>query len=94
MPVISIIRPAAEDQHLYDAIRRKIDLDRNHPDGLIVHAAGKIDGAWQIVNIWESADYAEQWERQTLLPAVTEVAADAAGRREVRTFPLHHLITP
>lgn len=94
MPVISIIRPPMEDQQFYDAILQRIDLDRNHPDGLIVHAAGEIEGAWQIVNIWESAEYAERWERETLLPAATEIAAEAAGRRVVRTFPLHHLITP
>jgi hypothetical protein len=94
LPVISIIQPAVEDHHVYDAVRHKIDLDKNHPDGLILHAVGEIDGAWRIINIWESADYAERWERDTLVPAAREILGEAASRRVVKTFGLHHLITP
>lgn len=36
------------------------DLERSHPDGLILHAAGRTEEGFRIIEVWESE---EAWYR-------------------------------
>jgi len=92
--VISIIRSSPiSDRQAYEALVEKLDLDHKHPLGLLFHAAGEVEGAWQIVDVWYSAEYAERFERDTLEPALQELTgkAEAGGAKR---YELHHLVTP
>ena len=73
-----------------------MDVDTNPPQGLIVPAAGEVDGKWRS-DVWESqADY-ERFREERLMPAVIqtmgEVAA-AAGPPPQESFEVKHIVNP
>lgn len=41
------------------------------PPGLILHAAGEVDGRWQAVSVWESRETIETFRDERVHPAVT-----------------------
>jgi hypothetical protein len=77
---------------VYDAIAAELDLDRQHPLGLIIHGATKTGDTFEIAQVWESADYAHRYDAEKLKPALE--AAGAPLDAEIAVFELHHLVTP
>jgi len=90
MAILRISRRQA-GRELYDAAAARIDLDRRHPLGLIMHSAAEIDGAMLVAQVWESEEYLRRYEEEHLRPVLEAVGApmDAA----VSIFELHHLVT-
>ena len=68
----------------YETVSNAIGPDDNPPEGLIVHAAGEVDGKWQSVSVWESQEAYERFRDDRLFPAVRQTLGDSAieaGRR-------------
>jgi hypothetical protein len=80
------------DRETYDAIGAKLDLDRQHPLGLIMHGAMESGGRMQIAQVWESEAYARRYDEELLKPALQAVGAPLDA--EMAVFELHHLVTP
>jgi hypothetical protein len=80
------------DWATYDAINARLDLERRHPLGLIMHGAAEVDGVVQIAQVWDSEEYARRYDEEILKPALEEVGARVDP--EVTVFELHHLVTP
>jgi len=80
------------DRSTYDALRERLDIDHQHPLGLILHGAAEVDGEMQVAQIWESGWYARRFDEDILAPALSEVGAP--GDAEVAVFQLEHLVTP
>jgi hypothetical protein len=80
------------DRETYDAIDAKLDLDRQHPLGLIMHGAMEAGGRMQIAQVWESESYARRYDEELLKPALQAVGAPLDA--EMAVFELHHLVTP
>ena len=79
MAYMRIVRPqAAVDIETYDAINGELEVETRHPVGLIMHAAGEMDGAWQIVEVWESEEYARRFDAERLEPAIEAVTGPPA----------------
>jgi hypothetical protein len=76
----------------YDALRVELDIDRNHPLGLIMHGASEENGVIQVAQIWESAEYARRFDEDILAPALR--AHRAPLEAEIQVFELQHLVTP
>jgi hypothetical protein len=76
----------------YDAISAHMRLDEDPAEGLILHAAGFDGGKFRMVEIWESPELAQRFERERLLPAVREVVADGAAPPTTHSYELHNLI--
>jgi hypothetical protein len=66
------------------------------PDGLIVRAAGEVDGRWKSVAIWESKDAYERFVEERLLPALREAFGDEAmaGPPREESFEAKHMMGP
>ena len=65
------------------------------PDGLMVHAAGEVDGLWRSVSIWESKEAFERFRNERLLPVVAQVHGDevvGAGPPPSEWFEVKHLL--
>jgi hypothetical protein len=63
---------ATPDQ--YDEVDKKLDIDNNPVEGLIVHTAEDIGGGkMRVVDVWESADKLEAFTNGPLMEAMTEV---------------------
>ena len=65
------------------------------PAGLIISAAGEVDGTWKAVNIWESKEAYERFLQERLIPAVPEVRGEevlAAGPPPTEWFEVKRTI--
>jgi quinol monooxygenase YgiN len=78
----------------YDAISDRMRLDDDPAEGLIVHAAGFSGGKFRMIEIWESPELEQRFERERLLPAVQEVVRDGAAPPVTHSYELHNLIAP
>ena len=76
----------------YDAISASVDIEHQHPRGLIMHAASDEGRATQIAQVWDSEEYARRYDEELLIPALR--AAGVSLDAEVAVFELHHLVTP
>ena len=72
---------ATTDQ--YDEVERRLDLDNNKPDGLLIHTAADIgDGMLRVVDVWESAEQFNAFNEGTLMPIVVEVMGEPPAETE------------
>jgi hypothetical protein len=80
------------DRETYETMRAMLDIDRQHPLGLIMHGASEVDGTMQVAQIWDSAEYARRFDEELLKPVLQ--AVDAPLDAEITVFELEHLVTP
>ena len=76
----------------YDAINAEVDIEHRHPLGLIMHGASELGGSVQIAQVWDSEEYAQRFDEETLEPALRAVGAPLDA--EITIFQLEHLVTP
>ena len=77
----------------YQDLRLRIDIDRVHPLGLIMHGASEAEnGVVTVAQIWDEDSYAERFDEDILRPALEEL--DLPLSADVKVFPLQHLVTP
>jgi hypothetical protein len=86
------IRSRAITPESYDAAIAKLDLDHQHPLGLIMHGASEVDGGMQVAEVWESAEHARRYDDEILRPALEAINAPLDAESAV--YELHHLVTP
>lgn len=101
MPVASIqeFKIEGDDRSTtnYDALSRRLDLENNAPEGLIVHSAGwdEDGGVFRIYGIWESREHHERFMRERLQPILQEGPAnpDSNGPPDrENTYELHEVV--
>jgi hypothetical protein len=80
------------DRDTYETLRAMLDIDRQHPLGLIMHGASEVDGTMQVAQIWDSEEYARRFDEEILKPLLE--AVDAPLEAEMISFELEHLVTP
>jgi hypothetical protein len=95
MAIIRIVRPPMVTAETYDAVNASAGIDENPPEGLLMHTAGKVDGQWQIVDVWESEEHAQRFNAERLAPAIEAVMGGAPpGPPPTTAYELHRLIRP
>lgn len=92
MTILRIINRGL-DREAYSAVVARLNLDQDHPLGLIMHGAAEVDGTVQVAQIWESAWYAQRFDEERLNAALHAVGARVEAT-DMTMFELHHLITP
>ena len=76
----------------YDRIDQAIP---DEPEGLIVHTASEKDGRIRVVDIWESKDAYQRFERETLMPAIQGVVeAPQGGPPPMDEFEIYNIRRP
>jgi hypothetical protein len=82
----------------YDAVNAALATRGMPPDGLIVHTGAMVDGALQVLDIWESREQAETFFAGRLNDALVEVLGAetlAAGPGPSRTYvEVHDIVVP
>jgi hypothetical protein len=91
MAVLRLARWAVSEE-VYDAVAAEMQLHTQHPIGLIMHSASHIDGELQVMQVWDSVEYAVRFEEDVLEPALR--ASGVTGPGEVHLYELHDLVTP
>jgi hypothetical protein len=95
MAVVRIVQPPMITAEIYDRVNAEMKIEDSPPEGLIVHTAGELDGVFQIVDVWESAEHAERFDRDRLAPAVAEVVGMTQPEGPpTRAYELHKLVRP
>jgi hypothetical protein len=83
-------KDAAPGTDNYDAIKAKLDVENNPPDGMIAHTAGRdSSGVWRIFDIWESREQAQRFYEQRLMPIVQELMSQRGEDMSPPTRPTH-----
>ncbi len=80
------------DRGTYEKLRVRLDIDHQHPLGLIMHGMSEAGGVVRVAQIWESDWYAERFDEEILGPALADVGVQ--GQATITVFPLEHLVTP
>jgi hypothetical protein len=77
---------------MYDAVHTET---MKHPaDGLVMHLARKVDGGFQVIEVWESKEQHDRFSAEVVGPIVVRLAgADAAGPAP-EEFDVHTLVVP
>jgi heme-degrading monooxygenase HmoA len=83
----------AENREIYEAVARQANMAADRPAGLVLHSAGETEsGAVRIVDVWESAEHAEAFQRDRLFPAMREVGhAGPDGPEPERYEPFDYI---
>ena len=95
--VVHISRGGSMTQETYEQISAEMGTEQDPPTGLIAHTAGPVDGVWQVVDIWESADAKERFEQDRLMPAISALygpEALAEGQPESTMYEASHTLIP
>ena len=53
----------------YESIHTYLDVQVDPPEGLILHAAGPVEGGWAMLDVWESHEAFERFAETHALPA-------------------------
>jgi hypothetical protein len=80
------------DWAMYDAIAAEVDIEHEHPLGLIMHGAAQVGGTVQVAQVWDSEEYARRFDEERLTPALHALGAPLDA--EITIFELRHLVTP
>ena len=79
---------------IYDEVASQVQIATDHPEGLIMHAAGEFDGEWLIVEVWDSEQYALQFDAERVQPAIKAVTGTRPPSPQSSNSELHLLVTP
>lgn len=75
----------AASRNAYEAIDRLLDLTSNRPTGMLMHTASEnADGSVLLVDVWESDDAMDLFEKERLFPAL-EAGGQGAAMQEPPT---------
>ncbi|HZS25553.1 MAG TPA: hypothetical protein VFA30_11285 [Gaiellaceae bacterium] len=77
----------------YDAVKERLNVERDRPDGMIIHTAGfTAEGVFRIFDVWESEEQHTRFMNDRLMPIVQELMADGARPQE-SSYTLHDVVT-
>jgi hypothetical protein len=94
MAVVRIRRAATGPDERFDAMNAKAGTAENPPKGLIVSTIGQFEGQWQAVDVWESAEDADRFERE-LEPHARQVHGESfSGFPEHTTYEVQKIFRP
>jgi hypothetical protein len=95
MPIAYVQEFEATDDRTttnYDAVKEKLNVEQDPPDGMIIHTAGFTDeGVFRIFDVWESEEQHARFMTDRLMPIVQDVIEGGAGPRE-STYELHDVV--
>ena len=99
MTVVHISRGGGMTQETYEQVSAEMGTEQDPPAGLIVHTAADVDGAWQVIDIWESVGAKERFEQARLMPAISalygpEAASLAANQPDSVMYEASHSLVP
>ena len=66
--------PEATSEHFEQLARQ---MPPESPSGRLVFAAGPVSGGWQVVQLWESRELLEAFNRDVFFPALTRMGGSA-----------------
>lgn len=88
MPIVMVSN--APSRALYEQVAAEAHIDAERPDGLIIHTASETgDGSVRIVDVWESQQHVDDFERTRLIPAFEAIGAPGGPPQREITEPFN-----
>jgi hypothetical protein len=86
---------AGGTQENYDAAHALMEIDTDPPAGMIVHAAGPVEGGWGVIDFWESREAFDSFVGERLMPRLQSLGERGfPSPPDIKEFPVHNLQTP
>ena len=79
-------------QDQYNQVMRTLDLDKKPPNGGIFHVAGFTTGTLHVLDIWESQQAFEKFQKERLDDAIKK--AGITSHPKVQFYPAHNIYVP
>jgi hypothetical protein len=76
----------------YNQVMRALELDKTPPNGEIFHVVGFSNGTMRVLDIWESQQAFEKFQKERLPAALQK--AGITGQPKVQFFPVHNIYAP
>jgi hypothetical protein len=92
MSTVMVMEWSGVTQEQYNQIMRTLDLDKTPPSGGIFHVAGFNSGTLRVLDLWESQQAFERFQRERLDQAVKK--AGITSQPKVQFFPVHNIYVP
>ena len=93
MAVVIVNEIEGANQDFYEQVNPKVMPGGQLPDGCQVHIAGPIDQGWRVISVWDSEEQFQQFRDEKLIPAIREAGGEDRIAPEIKTSPVHNLIT-
>jgi hypothetical protein len=78
----------------YDAAHAIMEVDTDPPAGMLVHAAGPVEGGWGIIDFWESRADFDSFVQERLMPRLHSLGDRGfPSPPDVKEFEVHNLQT-
>lgn len=78
----------------YDAVKEKLNVENDRPDGMIIHTAGFTkDGVFRIFDVWETEEQHARFMSERLRPVIEEVISADSPRPQESSYDLHDVVT-
>ncbi len=92
MSTVVLMEWASVKQDQYNQVMRTLDLDKNPPAGGIFHVAGFTAGTLHVLDVWESQQAFEKFQKDRLAAAVQK--AGISSQPKVQFYPVHNIYVP
>ena len=92
MAVVVVNQIEGGSQDFYEQVNPKVMPD-GLPEGCQLHIAGPTEGGWQVITVWDSDERFQQFRDEKLIPALREAGGDDRIAPQIKTNPVHNLMT-
>jgi hypothetical protein len=96
MPIAYVQEFDASDDRTtknYDAVKERLNVEGDRPDGMIIHTAGfTTEGVFRIFDVWQSEEQHARFMNDRLMPIVDELIQGGTRPHE-SSYTLHDLVT-
>jgi len=92
MSTVMLMEWTGVTQDQYNQVMRELNLDKNPATGAIFHIAGFSTGTLRVLDVWESQQSFEKFQKDRLNAAVQK--AGITGQPKVQFYPLHNIYVP
>ena len=92
MPTVMSMEWPGVTQDQYNQVMRALELDKNPPSGCMLHMAAFNSGMLRCMDIWESQQVFEKFQKERLATAVQK--AGITTQPKVQFFPVYNIYVP
>lgn len=92
MSTVMLMEWTGVTQDQYNQVLRALDMDKTPPSGGILHVAGFSGGTLRVLDLWESQQAFEKFQRERLNMAVQKAGITTQPRTQF--YPVHNIYVP
>jgi len=92
MPTVMNMHWPEVTREQYEAARKEVNWEGNHPDGAKLHVAWFADDGFHVLDLWDSPQQFEKFVSERLNPGVQKIGIQ--GEPKVQLAESHAIFVP